>query len=95
MSNHAEEKSGIYSAGVRENHVVETVDHSSSGDEATLQKTTPGMNKAKWLACVGLCLAMTTSYQQQSCTSSIVKHIDEKLGMFNIKLRHDRLIHHS
>lgn len=40
-----------------------------------------GMNKAKWLACVALGLAFTTSYQQNACTSAIVKHIDTELGL--------------
>lgn len=38
------------------------------------------MTKAIWLACFGLCLAYTTSFQQNACTSAIVKHIDAELG---------------
>jgi hypothetical protein len=38
------------------------------------------MTKAVWLACIGLGLAYTTAFQQNACTTAIVKHIDDELG---------------
>jgi hypothetical protein len=54
---------------------------SDSEDEAPLIRTQPTMTKAKWLACVALCLCFTTAFQQNACTSAIVKHIDAELGI--------------
>jgi hypothetical protein len=50
--------------------------------EIAPKSTETGMTKAKWLACIALCLSYTTSYQQNACTSAILKQIDEKLGKF-------------
>ncbi|TID24217.1 Neutral ceramidase B [Venturia nashicola] len=54
--------------------------NTDNGDEPALQKPDTSMNKAKWLACIALCLANTTQFQQQCTTSVILKYIDEKLG---------------
>ena len=80
-----EKKSGVEEVELHEKTTVENIDDISSSDEVTIQRTEPTMNKAKWLACVALCLAYTTAYQQNACTSAILKHIDEKLGMYNGK----------
>jgi hypothetical protein len=62
---------------------VEKADSSKSGSDANVapQQT---MTKAVWLACIALCLAYTTAFQQSSCTNAIVKHIDTELGMFSL-----------
>jgi hypothetical protein len=60
-------------------HIVQT-NRSSDSDIAPLERTDTSMNKAKWLACIALCLAYTTAYQQNACTAAILKHIDEELG---------------
>lgn len=62
-------------------HPSNKQDSVSTQDYLTRMETRGRMTKAKWLACVGLCLAYTTSYQQNACTAAIVKSIDEKLGM--------------
>lgn len=36
---------------------------SDSADEAPLVRTQPVMTRAKWLACIALCLCYTTSFQ--------------------------------
>jgi hypothetical protein len=41
------------------------------------------MTKAVWLACIALGFAYTTSFQQNACTSAIVKHIDTELGAYS------------
>lgn len=56
-------------------------DLSSDSDVPPLQRTQTTMNKEKWLACIALCLAYTTAFQQNSCTGAILKQIDEALGM--------------
>jgi hypothetical protein len=85
MAAPVEIKSGAKEMELNEKTTVENIDDVSSSDEVTLQRTETTMNKAKWLACVALCLAYTTAYQQNACTSAILKHIDEKLGIFNGK----------
>jgi hypothetical protein len=55
-------------------------DQSSDSDSAPLERAETSMNRAKWLACIALCLAYTTAYQQNACTAAILKHIDEELG---------------
>jgi hypothetical protein len=60
-------------------------DHSSDSDAPPLQRTQTTMNKEKWLACIALCLAYTTAFQQNSCTGAILKQIDEALGMTIVK----------
>jgi hypothetical protein len=80
MAAPSEKKSGVEELELAEKTTAETVDDVRSSDEVVLQRTETRMNKAKWLACVALCLAYTTAYQQNSCTSAILKHIDEKLG---------------
>jgi hypothetical protein len=80
MAAPSEKKSGVEELELAEKTTVETIDDVRSSDEVVLQRTETTMNKAKWLACVALCLAYTTAYQQNSCTSAILKHIDEKLG---------------
>ena len=50
-----------------------------SSHEALTQPETR-MTKAKWLACIALCVSYTTAYQQSACTAAIVKHIDSQLG---------------
>lgn len=88
MSNQAEEKSGAEAIELREKQqIMENMDEvSSNGDEAILQRKDTGMNRAKWLACISLCLAYTTAYQQSACTSAILKHIDEKLGRYRYQV---------
>lgn len=83
MPDQAERNSGPNGIELVEKNMVQSIDDASSGDEATLQRTDTSMNKAKWLACVALCLAYTTAYQQNACTSAILKHIDEKLGVYH------------
>jgi hypothetical protein len=53
---------------------------SSDSNSTPLEPAETSMNKAKWLACIALCLAYTTAYQQNACTAAILKHIDEELG---------------
>jgi hypothetical protein len=60
---------------------VEVIDNTTGRGDSPLRKSLPTMNKEKWLACVALCLSYTTAYQQNACTSAILKHIDEKLGI--------------
>jgi hypothetical protein len=81
MAASLEKTTGVEEMELREKAIVEKIDDASSGDGAPVPKQETSMNKAKWLACVALCLAYTTAYQQNSCTSAILKHIDEKLGM--------------
>ena len=57
---------------------VEAADNSSNDDDNPTRQTT--MTRAVWLACIALCLSYTTAFQQNSCTSAIVKHIDAELG---------------
>jgi hypothetical protein len=80
MTAPGEEKSGAQDMELHKKAIVENIDDVSSGGEVALQRAETTMNKAKWLACVALCLAYTTAYQQNACTSAILKHIDEKLG---------------
>jgi hypothetical protein len=63
-------------------------DHSSDSDVTPTQGAQTTMNKEKWLACIALCLAYTTAFQQNSCTGAILKHIDEALGMHIVR-KHD------
>jgi hypothetical protein len=51
---------------------------SNNNDVAVKQQV---MTKAVWLACIGLGLAYTTAFQQNACTTAIVKHIDDELGI--------------
>lgn len=95
MATSAEKQSDAGGIELRKKPTVEQIDDASSGDEMTVQRTETTMNKAKWLACVALCLAYTTAYQQNACTSAILKHIDEKLGMCRVKLRFNESTHHS
>jgi hypothetical protein len=64
----------------REKTKAVQTDGSSDSNSAPLERTETSMNKAKWLACIALCLAYTTAYQQNACTAAILKHIDEELG---------------
>ena len=77
--------SGAEELELHEKSMVENIDDGSSGDIVTVPKQDNSMNKAKWLACCALCLAYTTAYQQNACTSAILKHIDEKLGKYHAK----------
>jgi hypothetical protein len=54
---------------------------SSDSSNNTPAGKQPTMTKAIWLACIGLGLAYTTAFQQNACTSAIVKHIDDELGI--------------
>jgi hypothetical protein len=62
-------------------NIIQT-DHSSDSDVSPQEQPDSSMNKAKWLACIALCLAYTTAYQQNACTAAILKQIDEALGTF-------------
>jgi hypothetical protein len=63
-------------------HTIETAaPRSDSEDEPPLARAQTTMTKTKWLACIALCLCYTTAFQQNACTSAIVKHIDAELGM--------------
>jgi len=66
---------------------VEHVNPSYDGDVKGRESVSTGdgearMTTAKWLACVALALAYTTAFQQGSLLGSIVKSIDEDLGMW-------------
>jgi hypothetical protein len=65
---------------LNEKPTTQNVDNVSSSSVVTQQNSGTTMNKAKWLACLALCLAYTTAVQQNACTSAILKQIDEKLG---------------
>ncbi|KAE9992342.1 hypothetical protein EG327_009296 [Venturia inaequalis] len=80
MSNEGERKSGAEVTERREKQMLESVDDAFNEVKATPQRTDTTMNRAKWLACIALCLTYTTSFQQNSCTAAILKRIDEKLG---------------
>ena len=45
------------------------------------------MTKAKWLACIALCISYSTAYQQNAVTAAIAKHIDDELGKDTTPLR--------
>jgi hypothetical protein len=41
----------------------------------------PGMTYAKWMACIALALAYTTSFQQGACMATILNYINIELGI--------------
>jgi len=80
MATLADRKPGQEEIEMKEKTAAEITNDIRSSDEVGSRGTEPTMNKAKWLACIALCLAYTTAYQQNACTSAILKQIDEKLG---------------
>lgn len=65
---------------------IDDASHASpSLDPPSPNPTGPGeprMTRAKWLACLALGLGYTTTFQQIACTATIIKHIDDELGMY-------------
>lgn len=58
---------------------LKTEDDSDSG-EKRITRVETRMTKAKWLACIALCISYTTAFQQNAVTAAIAKHIDDELG---------------
>lgn len=63
---------------------VETAvaDHASDSEHEEKQpaRVETRMTKAKWLACISLCISYSTAFQQNAVTAAIAKHIDDELG---------------
>lgn len=52
----------------------------SEHDEKPPPAVETRMTKAKWLACISLCISYSTAFQQNAVTAAIAKHIDDELG---------------
>jgi hypothetical protein len=65
----------------KDNGTTTQVERASSSSTNNVGERQQTMTKAVWLACIGLGLAYTTAFQQNACTTAIVKHIDDELGM--------------
>lgn len=69
---------------VKQTQNVTTTDDSSDEAPAVTDGSGGRMNRAKWLACIAMCLSYTTAYQQNACTAAIVNHINAELGELHI-----------
>lgn len=84
MSSSAEKNSSEHveriDGDVKQAEALATNDDSSDEAPAVGDGSEGRMTKAKWLACIAMCLSYTTAYQQNACTAAIVNHINAELG---------------
>ena len=69
---------------------VQTIVADNESDSDHEEKQAPPvetrMTKAKWLACIALCISYSTAFQQNAVTAAIAKHIDDELGIVQSSL---------
>src|ERR1700744_4519370 len=72
-----------------ENKLQATSTHVEKGESGSESEPTKKNDAAPeqhmtttiWLACIALGLSYSTAFQQNACTTAIVKHIDTELGL--------------
>ncbi|KAE9979377.1 hypothetical protein EG327_007039 [Venturia inaequalis] len=78
---HGDEKTEFVDVGLKKVTTRgSSVERENSFEENQGGENGSSMTRAKWLACAALALSYSTSFQQNACTATIVKHIDAALG---------------
>ena len=66
--------------------IVADNESDSDHEEKQARPVETRMTKAKWLACIALCISYSTAFQQNAVTAAIAKHIDDELGIVQSSL---------